>query len=330
MHGILALSALHLASLHPDRKREYTAQSARHQEVALSRLRTGLFDTTEENCFEHFILAYLVILFTFYSIGNPLVDDDDNDDNDDDDDTSSPTTTNNNNNRRLRHRRHVPLSLHELGQTLFLGQGIFNTISSPETWTWLQRGPLAALFANARHTTPTAANLPADAAGTFPHRLARLAELVARVGGSPVESRARASCMVAVDALRRAFGVAVLGAGGRREASPVWVWLTLLPPDFREHVGREHPVALVVLAHYAAVVRCFGDRWYLAGWSERVLAAIEEALERRGAVGDGDGGGGDAGGERWGEWLEFPKAFGAAELDEAIRESAERREQGVE
>ncbi|KAL1623391.1 hypothetical protein SLS54_004380 [Diplodia seriata] len=319
MHGILALSALHLASLHPDRKREYTAQSARHQEVALSRLRTGLFDTTEENCFEHFILAYLVILFTFYSIGNPLVDDDDNNDAD----TSSPTTNNNNN-----RRRHVPLSLHELGQSLFLGQGIFNTISSPEAWTWLQRGPLAALFANARHKAPTAANLPADSPGTFPHRLARLAELVAAIGGSPAESRARASCMVAVDGLRRAFGVAVLGGGGRAEASPVWVWLTLLPPDFREHVGREHPVALVVLAHYAAMVRCFEDRWYLAGWSARVLGAVEEALERRGAA--GDCGGGDGSGERWGEWLEFPKAFGAAELDKAIRESEERREQGVE
>lgn len=92
MHGMLALSALHLAHLHADKKHEYAAQSARHQEIAISRLQNVLFDVTEENCTEHFILAYMVMIFTFCSIGSPIED---------------------------THR----LDVQELGQSLFLGSG---------------------------------------------------------------------------------------------------------------------------------------------------------------------------------------------------------------
>lgn len=306
MHGLLALSALHLAYLHPDRKREYTAKSARHQEVALSRLRNGLYEITEQNCFEHFILAYLVILLTFSSIGNPL-DDHDTDDNDD---TASPDQPHHH------HRRYAPLDIQELGQSLFLGQGIMNMISSPETWAWMKRGPIGSFF-RVSHPTPTTSNLGSDRPGTFAHRVARLHDdVVCRMGGTPGDAKVRASCLVACDGLRRAYGAVLLNGLGRREATPVWLWLTLLPPDFREHVAAAHPVALVVLAHYAALVRCFDDRWYLAGWSGRVFAAVDDALEKRR---------GEEGEEQWWHaWLEFPRTWGPEQLDEAIRESEER------
>ncbi|GME49325.1 hypothetical protein GTA08_BOTSDO00362 [Neofusicoccum parvum] len=92
MHGLLALSALHLAYMHPEKKRQYATQSARHQEIALSRLRNGLFDINEENCHEYFILTFMILVLTFCSISNPFDD---------------------------MHR----IDTHQLGQSLFLGQG---------------------------------------------------------------------------------------------------------------------------------------------------------------------------------------------------------------
>ncbi|GME31857.1 C6 zinc finger domain-containing protein [Neofusicoccum parvum] len=85
------------------------------------------------------------------------------------------------------------------------------------------------------------------------------------------------------------------------------MWPASLPADFRDHVGLRHPVALVILAHYAALVGCFRDRWYLDGWSEHVFEALDEALD-----------------EGWREWLEYPRSFGPKDLEEAVREMNER------
>ncbi|EXK24381.1 hypothetical protein FOMG_18888 [Fusarium oxysporum f. sp. melonis 26406] len=70
----------------------------------------------------------------------------------------------------------------------------------------------------------------------------------------------------------------------------VWLWAITLPRAFLELVSENEPFALVILAHYATLVRCFEhDRWYIQGWSARVLAAVQDALL-----------------ESWKPWLDWP------------------------
>lgn len=261
-----------LAHIHPESKRDYTAQSARHQDIALSRLRNGLFNITQQNIHERFILAYIVMVMTFYSIGNPLDED-----------------------------HH--LTTQELGQSLFLGQGIMNLISVPENWHWVKTGPLAMTLNN-----PIRHDAVPHPTGAFVERLDHLSSsLIMHLAGSPSATRARSSCMLAVDALRRAY--CVILSAGREDPAAIWSWPTAMPSDFRDFVCANHPVALVILGYFAALVQCLRDRWYLSSWSEKVFAALEETLD-----------------EEWRSWLDFPKAYHMEDLEASIKEYQERRQ----
>lgn len=173
-----------------------------------------------------------------------------------------------------------------------------NLVTVPNIWQSLKTGPLACILSNPRpYSEPT---------GPFATRLDHISTAIAQTTAAPEAAGARASCTLANDALKRVYADLLAGAGARaRDASPVMTWPIVLPSDFRDFVGRRWPVALVVLAHYAALLRCFADRWYLGRWSERVFEALEGALE-----------------EPWRGWLAYPRGFGVADLDEAISQKA--------
>ncbi|EKG09839.1 hypothetical protein MPH_13046 [Macrophomina phaseolina MS6] len=158
----------------------------------------------------------------------------------------------------------------------------------PRIWGWLKNGPLQ-----------IALKIPLSFATVSPKVAARVKELQALILGSAdvgadadkppdTAERARMSCLLALDALHQMYQSARAGVNG---LGPVWVWTIMAPYDFRELILEEHPMALIILGHYAGIVRCYEDRWYLQGWSGRVWAALEQSL-----------------GEEWRAWLEWPKA----------------------
>ncbi|EXK24246.1 hypothetical protein FOMG_19018 [Fusarium oxysporum f. sp. melonis 26406] len=94
-------------------------------------------------------------------------------------------------------------------------------------------------------------------------------------------------CRNALDGLLTTFEAI---AAPRSSYAHVWLWAFTLPQAFLEFVSEHEPFALVLLAHYATLVRCFEhDHWYIQGWSARVLVAVQGALL-----------------ESWKPWLEWP------------------------
>ena len=63
MHGLLALSALHLSQFDLKDQRYYRAAAVRHQNLALPSLRALLNNTTEHNCDATFAAATLILIF---------------------------------------------------------------------------------------------------------------------------------------------------------------------------------------------------------------------------------------------------------------------------
>ena len=61
MHGLLAFSALHLASLKPENAFTYTEVAAMHQNIGLGSFRTALTNITDENCNAVFAFSSLVV-----------------------------------------------------------------------------------------------------------------------------------------------------------------------------------------------------------------------------------------------------------------------------
>jgi hypothetical protein len=75
MHGILALSALHLASIshdRPEKSREHRAAALRHHDQAIALFRPLLSKITEHNCHTIFGFSALLVVLSFALPGFPL------------------------------------------------------------------------------------------------------------------------------------------------------------------------------------------------------------------------------------------------------------------
>ncbi|KAK3213989.1 hypothetical protein GRF29_28g1690642 [Pseudopithomyces chartarum] len=68
MHGLLAVSAMHLSHLRPHDRTKHEMQSSYHQALATSQLRSVLTDITASNCTPAFGLCALLTLISMISI----------------------------------------------------------------------------------------------------------------------------------------------------------------------------------------------------------------------------------------------------------------------
>ncbi|KAL2446264.1 hypothetical protein ABEF95_008825 [Exophiala dermatitidis] len=60
----------------------------------------------------------------------------------------------------------------------------------------------------------------------------------------------------------------------------VFVWLYTLADEFVNHLLRKEPLALLLLAYYAVLIRTMEHRWFMQGWAEYLLMSV------RGLVGE--------------------------------------------
>jgi hypothetical protein len=84
LHGVLACSALHLASLDPENRTYYTIQSMRNQDQALSAFRQAIMHVDLDNCQAVLAFSFFLVIFALSSQSKEpslfLHDDDDEDD----------------------------------------------------------------------------------------------------------------------------------------------------------------------------------------------------------------------------------------------------------
>lgn len=67
MRGILAVAALHLSCLKPEKQTAYRQLAVQHQDLALSLFRSVMPTITESNCHAFFALSSLIVVFAFAS-----------------------------------------------------------------------------------------------------------------------------------------------------------------------------------------------------------------------------------------------------------------------
>lgn len=175
-------------------------------------------------------------------------------------------------------------SLDDIVQCFVLVQGVYNILGSPEIWSAITSGPIAPLI-----------SMPPPAAPPVGAFAARLEALVDIVRPPPMslsnEKASPSSSSVAVEALRAMY--VTMCAEEEGKTVRIWSWPISLGKAFVERLRNGEPVALVVLAHYAAMVRCYEkDAWYLNGWSEAVSGVVKVALA--------------AAGEEWRQWIQWP------------------------
>jgi hypothetical protein len=55
-------------------------------------------------------------------------------------------------------------------------------------------------------------------------------------------------------------------------------WPVVLTEDFMAALTARKPVALIILSHFAAIFSSSNDTWWLRGWNERILNAVDRQI----------------------------------------------------
>lgn len=267
MHGLLALSAQHYAQAYPDKRQKYALISSHYQSLALEVYSARLNSITEDNFEPYFFLATFIFIISMCSIADP---------------------------------QHVGdrITPGDIAQSFMLLQGVKSICEIKPMQTWSPEGPLAPFMEcedllDLNHTC------------AFERRMEQLHSL-ARARSPTLEAiNVQSACLLAIESLKTTHVSCLLNVPKVTSGRRIWLWPMCLPPLFIELICDNHHVALIILAHYAALIKPFEHpKWMNRGWSDRTMAAIEAEL-----------------GTEWHHWIDWPKEVLSKELEVEEMES---------
>lgn len=254
MHGLLAISALHYAYVHQDERREYILISAHYQNLAARSFSTRLNDLNHSNCEAYFFLASLIFLLSICSVAH----------------------------HESLGRSVVP---DDVVQSFMLLQGVKGILDFQPIEAWRERGgPLNAMFRDSENFNMD--HFPSS--GKFHARLDAITHLARSIPSSMEIINARTAFVLAIESLRTTHDRCKHASDN---PGHIWGWPLTLPSLFIEMLSGGHPMALVVLAHFAAMVRPYEHQeWVSRGWSKGILSMMDRDID-----------------PEWRAWLEWPR-----------------------
>ena len=243
MHGILAVSALHVASLKPDCQQEWIKKASTHESLALPTFRSALPSVNEQSAPAVFAFSSLVVPYTQASASHT-----------DDLDLAS-----------IHNTAILPEWIHLLRGTHML---LFSTRH------WLKEGPLGELIERTRAPINYAYN-PDDS------RLAALLPLFSQ--RSPPTTAADKdpdllACHSALDELRLICSLPHSPCQTVGFKTAAYTWPGRVSRAYVELLDQRKPEALVVLAHYCAFLRKAETSWFMRHHSARLFRSIYYSL----------------------------------------------------
>ncbi|KAJ5951716.1 uncharacterized protein N7479_010129 [Penicillium vulpinum] len=239
MHGILALSSLHLARTGPEltRRASYLNRAVAHQNQALALFRELLGDVKESNAKAMFAFAGIVVIYTFAFPHTP--------------DAQDPWSC-----------------VDDLYQVLVLTRGVQQVIYAPRNFTsFLHDSSFGPILQIEEVHGP----LPEDATDM----LKQLREANEVCGSRDANHELRVY-EAAIANLEEMLGWCY---SGMRASTIAGRWAIRLQPRFMELLRERDPLALVMLAHYGVLLHYLKHRWCFDEWCVRVSKAVWAILD---------------------------------------------------
>lgn len=266
MHGLLGFSALHMASQDPAQAQLLRTSAVDHLDKALVLYRQDKRPVDEENANAKFVFTWLVALFAF----------------------AIPPS--------------VP-PIDAIVELFLLVKGIDTVLA--ETWYWVAQGPFAPILTGGPSgqaiTSPAAEGYVHLSSSTavrnadmrFSYTLPEgmdfgLNHLDYMIGVDAMLPDDRRKCALVLAELKQVYDT-VLRAQGNCSIAQILVFPKQDSAAFSQLVKRRVPQALIILAHYCVLLDVLDTRWWIHGWSSRVLRDILGTLE-----------------EQWRTWIEWP------------------------
>jgi hypothetical protein len=240
MHGILAISALHLARLHPEQRQEYTVLAAKHENIALPMYRSEAVNITEQNCAAVFAFSALVVV---YAMASP--------------------------NQSGGFLFSGAGGVDGLPEWIHLLRGLSAVLSSVRHW--LITTPLAPLLDRDRlkqHTLDPSDEL----------HLSALSSLFALSPYASAEKMEEiAVYQETLNILRDSFFTGPTSPTLPSQPSP-YLWAILVSESYIKFLNERRPEALVLLAYECVLLKRLEPSWFINGLARRLMGTICENL----------------------------------------------------
>ncbi|KAM0715456.1 hypothetical protein Q7P37_008954 [Cladosporium fusiforme] len=271
MHALLGFSALHLASLQPERAHLLRACATNHLDKALVLYRQDSGPATAENADARFTFTWFVAMFAF----------------------AIPSS--------------VP-PIDAMVELFSLVRGI--EIVLQESLMWIIQGPFAPILTRTFIESRGLADDGTALSMAFAFQASSshtggvgclgggeslpdgmdfgLNHLDFMIGMHSMVPEERRTCVLILSELKQLYAQ-VLGSQGSCGMSMIMCFPKQDPSHFSRLLKRRNPQALVILAYYTVLLDLLDSRWWVHGWGRRVLRDVVGSL-----------------GDEWKSWIEWP------------------------
>ncbi|RDW61574.1 hypothetical protein BP5796_11466 [Coleophoma crateriformis] len=248
MHGILSISALHLAHLHPEQKLSYWAQATQHHHLGLSIATSKMLYVSQENCSALYIFSVLTFMF---ALASPRKGEDD----------------------------FVLVGEAGLSEWLVLLRGSAHIANFASEG--LLSGPVAPIFVNGRRRNDERISRSENQCAET-DQLMELYDLISR---RTMGVEAKEACCTAVTALRRAYAAFYTPTSAstpfkRPEPGDVFSWVFQVPKEFLVLLAARSQESLCIMAFFAVIVHPLENiYWWLEGLSGHLMTKAYALLD---------------------------------------------------
>lgn len=254
MHGILAVAALHLAFLEPENRSMRLITATAHYDQAVRTISAMISNICKDNCETLFISSSLIVVFA----------------------TASPLLPGNSG------HENEPWSLPEW---IPLIRGVHSILK--QVWDWVETGRLGAMLGFRFYDGPDP--LPEEMKKILGN-LYRLCTDTSEPDPEEIrDTDISSTYFTAIHELQKSFSNSV--DSGSSMVSLMFLWPVSLSDKFVTLLKEKRPRALVIFAHYCALLKRIESYWWVDGRAEYELVRIERSIEEL---------------DKWKKWLVWP------------------------
>lgn len=244
MHGLLALSALHLACLQPEEALKYARLSDKHQAIALAKYRSILAsDIDMESADALFAFAGTINLTTMARSCSPIIN------------NFSST-----------------INIDSTLEVFHLTRGCRDIIRV--CGQHIHSGPMSEMLQGHHFGDDTLVTLPNNVTSHFQDLRAMLLDF-------PFADRAHLeACQEALEFLETMYkNIMYFAKDSPIQVGQVWYWTTQTSPSFLRLVQERNASALIIIAHFAAATMAIQMAWFTENWGICCLRGVQAELD---------------------------------------------------
>jgi len=240
MHGLLAVSALHLSTVQPARKEELVTFASRSESLALPTFRELIKRKDTEDisavfAFAGFVIPYMLAVSGVLEIAT------------------------------------MGIPCLEKPHWFMMARGLIDLLR--ENWSALEQGPFASVLISTSLPIEKSWN-PDDA-----HLAEIQTKWGKESSANEVVDKGLDECINTMDQLRRVCCLQYAPYQNLTIMSSVYFWPGMVSSEYMKLVYERRPEALVVLAMYCVLLKQADWVWFLRGVGVKMLVAIEEELD---------------------------------------------------